>query len=209
MESLAFSAGSPGDGVQGAACCHVLAAGYPRSRRYLALAGENCCTMGANALATQRIREFRRLRSAKSCRVAWQLDLQGRTMKRIGKLLPFVVATSMAGGAGAESLVFECRAEAGVVASEELRLACSAVEGELRKRFAAGSRGLAVRLDVTALDKHRISGRLSWRTGQSGGRFTHGPSISTSISDAGLNARTIAKFARDLVQVSHTDFNRL
>lgn len=135
--------------------------------------------------------------------------MQGRIMKRIGKLLPFVVATSVAGGAGAESLVFECRAKTGVVAAENFRLACSAVEGELRKRLAAQSPAFAVRLEVMALDEHRISGRLSWRPRQSGGSFTHGPAISTSISDAGLNARTIAKFARDLVQVSDIDFNRL
>lgn len=130
-------------------------------------------------------------------------------MKKIGKLLPLVVVTSMAGSADAESLVFECQAGTGVVAAENFRLACSSVEGELRKRLAAQSPAFAVRLEVMALDAHRISGRLSWRPGQSGGHFTQGPTISTSISDAGLNARTIAKFARDLVQVSDIDFNRL
>lgn len=135
--------------------------------------------------------------------------MQGRIMKRIGTLLPFVVATSMAGSAGAESLVFECQAATGVAMTENFRLACSSVEGEARKRLDTPPAGSAVRLEVMALDQHRISGRLSWRSGQSGGRFTHGPAISTSISDAGLNARTIAKFARDLVQVSDIDFNRL
>ncbi len=129
-------------------------------------------------------------------------------MKKIGKLLPFFVVTSMAGSADAESLVFECRAETGVVAAENFRLACSTVEGEVRKRLAVPPAGAAVRLEVIALDEHRISGRLSW-AGQPGGSFTHGPTISTSISDAALNARTIAKFARDLVQVSDIDFNRL
>ncbi len=129
-------------------------------------------------------------------------------MKKIGKLLPLVVVTSMAGSADAESLVFECQAGTGVVAAENFRLACSSVEGEVRKRLAAPPAGSAVRLEIIALDERRISGRLSW-AGHSGGSLTHGPIISTSISDAALNARTIAKFARDLVQVSDIDFNRL
>lgn len=129
-------------------------------------------------------------------------------MKKIGKLLPLVVVTSMAGSADAESLAFECRAETGVATTENFRLACSSVEGEVRKRLATPPAGSAVRLEITALDERRISGRLSW-AGQSGASFTHGPTISTSISDAALNARTIAKFARDLVQVSDIDFNRL
>ncbi len=129
-------------------------------------------------------------------------------MKKIGKLLPLVVVISMAGSAGAESLVFECRAETGVATTENFRLACSSVEGEVRRRLAAPPAGSAVRLEIIALDERRISGRLSW-AGQPGGGFTHGPTISTSISDVALNARTIAKFARDLVQVSDIDFNRL
>jgi len=134
--------------------------------------------------------------------------MQGRIMKRIGTLLPFVVATSMASSAGAESLVFECQAATGVAMTENFRLACSSVEGEARKRLDTPPAGSTVRLEIIALDERRISGRLSWM-GKSNGGFVHGPTISTSISDAALNARTIAKFARDLVQVSDIDFDRL
>lgn len=129
-------------------------------------------------------------------------------MKKIGTLLPLVVATSVAGSASAESLVFECRAEAGVAATENLDRACSAVEGEVRRRFSDRPPGLAVRLEVVALSERRIAGRLAWRMGGSDGDFTRGPTIATNISDAGLNARTIAKFARDLVQVSNVESDR-
>lgn len=130
-------------------------------------------------------------------------------------LMMAVVGTDSASAAGVP--VLYCDAPATARNSDVYKAACAEVAREVRLKYpqltvregAVGDKpvGNVIRLDILTVDKHTISGRLAWSGKKnSAGGYVLGPVITTTISDADLNKRSIKEFARGLVMASKIQF---
>ena len=139
-------------------------------------------------------------------------------MKYFTWMVPFVMAVAGAGSATAGGApVLYCEAPATGRDAEVYRAACAEVAREVRLKYPllAVREGIAgetpagdvIRLDIIKVDRHAIAGRLAWsgrKTSSAG--YVLGPVITTTISDAELNTRTLREFARGLVMASKIQF---
>lgn len=139
-------------------------------------------------------------------------------MKYFTWMVPFmmaIVGTGDASAAGAP--VLYCGGSATVKNADVYKAACAEVAKEVRLRYpqltlgkgAAADKpvGNVIRLDILKVDKHAIAGRLAWSGKKSSaGGYVLGPVITTTISDAQLNERSLREFARGLVMASKIQF---
>lgn len=126
-----------------------------------------------------------------------------------------IVETGSASAAGVP--VLYCAAPATDKNADVYRATCAEVAKEVRLKYpqlmvreggaADKPAGNVIRLDILKIDKYAIAGRLAWsgRKGAAGG-YVLGPVITTSISDAELNKRSLREFARGLVMASKIQF---
>lgn len=126
-----------------------------------------------------------------------------------------IVGTGDALAAGAP--VLYCDGTAPAKNAEVYKAACAEVAREVRLKYpqltvgkgAAADKpvGNVIRLDILKVDKHAIAGRLAWSGKKnSAGGYVLGPVITTTISDAQLNERSLREFARGLVMASKIQF---
>ena len=139
-------------------------------------------------------------------------------MKYFTWMVPFVMAIAGTGSASAAGVpVLYCEAPATAKNADVYRAACAEVAREVRLKYpllavregAAAKKpdGNVIRLDIIKVDRHGIAGRLAW-TGKKtpGAGYVLGPVITTTISDAELNKRSLQEFARGLVMASKIQF---
>ncbi len=139
-------------------------------------------------------------------------------MKYFTWMVPFmmaIVGTGDASAAGAP--VLYCDGPATAKDAGVYKAACAEVAREVRLKFpqltmgkgAAADKpsGNVIRLDILKVEKHAIAGRLAWSGKKnSAGGYVLGPVITTTISDAQLNERSLREFARGLVMASKIQF---
>lgn len=139
-------------------------------------------------------------------------------MKVFTWMVPFVMAVAGGGSASAGGApVLYCEAPAAAEDADVYRAACAEVAREFRLKYpllavhdgAAAEKpdGDVIRLDIIKVDRHAIAGRLAWAgKNTAGAGYVLGPVITTTISDAKLNTRTLQEFARGLVLASKIQF---
>ncbi|MBW8282476.1 MAG: hypothetical protein K0M55_02640 [Rhizobium sp.] len=139
-------------------------------------------------------------------------------MKVFTWMVPFVMAIAGTGSVSAGgSPVLYCESPATAENADVYRAVCAEVASEFRLKYpllavrdgAAADKpdGDVIRLDIIKVDRHAIAGRLAWSGRKtSGAGYVLGPVITTTISDADLNTRTLQEFARGLVMASKIQF---
>lgn len=139
-------------------------------------------------------------------------------MKYFTWMVPFVMAIVGTGSASAAGVpVLYCDTPATAKNADAYRAACAEVAKEVRLKYpqlvvregAAAEKpvGNVIRLDILKIDKYAIAGRLAWSGKKnSAGGYVLGPVITTTISDAELNKRSLREFARGLVMASKIQF---
>lgn len=135
-------------------------------------------------------------------------------MKVFTWMVPFVMAVAGTGSASAGGApVLYCEVPATAEDADVYRAACAEVAREVRLKYpllavregaaAKAPVGDVIRLDIIKADRHAIAGRLAWSgKNTAGAGYVLGPVITTTISDAELNTRTLQEFARGLVMAS-------
>ena len=139
-------------------------------------------------------------------------------MKNCSWMFPFVMAIAGSGGAmAAGGPVLYCDPAAASQNVDIYRAACAEVVKEVKLKFpsvtvregatAAKPDGNVIRLDILKISRHAIAGRLAWSSSKNAtAGYVLGPVITTTISDAALNDRSLREFASGLVGASKIQF---